>query len=212
MALYPGLDPQKAAKRHVRYAQALIDAGFDFQLQDGTAGRADVTALMAESIERARADQRAADAAGAEGAIEAGGDEGATEEQAAEFTLLPQDSGIAVYSAAGELAGASVVTGVEFDERTALFVRALGTARQFRSRGIGTVLLGMTPQVLTQAGLPSRSRIVTQIPQVRATFFHRAGFVVEDPAAEVPPALADIGAELLPDFGVHSCWTHLDAQ
>lgn len=191
MALYPGLDPQKAAKRHVRYAQALIDAGFEFELQTGRAGRDDVAGLMAESVAEAREDA---------------GDPVAQ----AGFALNPQDSGIAVRSPDGELAGASVVAAVEFDERTALFLRGLGVAEAFRSRGIGTVLIGMTPQVLTQAGLPSRSRIVTRCPEVRATFFHRAAFTVEQPGAEVPDALARIGGELLPDFGPTACWAHMD--
>lgn len=240
MALYPGLDSSKAAKRHVRYAQSLVDAGFDFELHAAQQHDGPVDVLMREAVMQARDDQAAADeqsrgaSDGNDGAL--GASDAATaatpppaEEPASAlddatasaapgtsattpFTLLPQDSGILARSPQGELAGAVIVTAVQFDERTALFIRALGVAPQFRSKGIGTVLIGMTPQVLVQAGLPSSSRLVTEVPLVRASFFHRAGLVVEAPGADVPEALAQIAGEVLPSYGDAACWAHMDVK
>jgi GNAT superfamily N-acetyltransferase len=198
--LYPGLHNDAVKKRHMRYAQALVDDGFTFDLLVDD-GRDEVTALIREATPVPEANP----APEATTAYEAAG--------ASAFTLQAHDSGLAVRDRAGALAGAVVVTAVSYDNGTALFIRALATAAGFRSRGIGTVLLGMVPQVLGQAGLPTRALITGVTPQARASFVHRAGFVVLEPGDEPPFTFGGIEDELL-DGSVlptnDQCWFFKD--
>lgn len=126
------------------------------------------------------------------------------------LTLLPQDSGIVVHRA-GTVLAAAVVSALQFDgdeTRTAVFLRGLGTHMPYRGRGIATVALGLIPQVLSSAGLPTKSQVITRIPTVRASFFHRAGYMVEGAEAQVPEPIAELAQGLLPDFGAESRWAH----
>ncbi|MCX0277379.1 GNAT family N-acetyltransferase, partial [Nocardia zapadnayensis] len=125
------------------------------------------------------------------------------------FALEPQDTGLVVRDSSGALAGALVLTAVSYDNGTALFVRALATAPAFRSRGIATVLLGLAPQVLGQAGLPTRALLTGAAPEALAGFVHRAGFVVLGNGDEPPFTFGGIEDELLASSATipgDRCW------
>ena len=134
-------------------------------------------------------------------------------------TLVPfhvgdQDAGLVALNEEGEIVAALVVTAVDFSSGgeqeqtpTALFIRGLATDPDFRGKGLGTVLLGMAPQILKQAGLPTRCRLITHIPQERATFFHRAGFQVWEPGTETPQSVTDMMETLLPKVAHEPCLT-----
>lgn len=173
--LYPGLHADAAKKRHLRYAQALVDAGMDFGLLVDD-GRADAQALTGEE-------------------------------------LLPTDTGLRVTAPDGTLAAVVVVSAVSYDNGTALFIRALATAPEHRSRGIATVLLGMVPQVLGQAGMPTRALLVGMLPEALASFAHRAGFAVLEPGEAPPFSFGGIEIDLLGSRAAEaetSCWAYAE--
>ncbi|WP_349829191.1 GNAT family N-acetyltransferase [Brevibacterium litoralis] len=130
-----------------------------------------------------------------------------------DFTLGDQDSGTVVRTPDGELAAVAVVTAVNYDNGTALFVRALATAPAHRSTGIATVVLGLVPQILSQVGMPTRSLVTGACPQERGSFFHRAGFLVLEPGDPLPYDFGGIEAELL-DATVPTdrCWFFRDVK
>lgn len=188
--LYPGLHNDAVKKRHVRWAQTLVDAGFSFDLLVDE-GREETAALIREALDTPGGQP---DSTGARSDTP-----GAQPDSAAPtgFALEPQDTGLVVRDASGTLAGALVLTAVSYDNGTALFVRALATAPVFRSRGIATVLLGLAPQVLGQAGLPTRALLTGAAPEALAGFVHRAGFVVLEAGDEPPFTFGEIEDALL---------------
>lgn len=189
--LYPGLQADKVAARHRRYAEALMAASFTFELLTPELSD-DVEALITGLAPTPDPDSK---------------------------TLVPfhvgdQDAGLVALNDAGEIVAALVVTAVDFSSGnqqeqspTALFIRGLATDPDFRGKGLGTVLLGMAPQILKQAGLPTRCRLITQIPQERATFFHRAGFQVWEHGTETPQSVTDMMETLLPRVADEPCLT-----
>lgn len=181
--LFPGLHNDAVRKRHVRWAQALVDDGLTFDLLVDE-GREEAAALVRDALDGAGPDP-------------AGPDSAERPSAATAFTLEPQDTGLVVRDAAGTLAGVLVFTAVSYDNGTALFVRALATAPGFRSRGIATVLLGLAPQVLGQAGLPTRALLTGACPESLAGFVHRAGFVVLEHGDEPPFVFGGIEDGLL---------------
>lgn len=190
--LYPGLHNDAVKKRHVRWAQTLVDAGFSFDLLVDE-GREETAALVRAAIDTpgASSDPTVAPSA------------------PTGFAFEPQDTGLVVRDASGTLAGALVLTAVSYDNGTALFVRALATAPEFRSRGIATVLLGLAPQVLGQAGLPTRALLTGAAPEALAGFVHRAGFVVLENGDEPPFTFGGIEDELLASSATipgDRCW------
>lgn len=188
--LHSGLHDSAVAQRHLRYAQRLVDSGYSFDL------------LTADDHGPAAEVLRAAEATGA--SCEDTGTE-ATGASGADFTFLPQDSGLIARSADGQIAAVLAVTAVSFDNGQALLIRALATAEEFRSQGIATVLAGMAPQVLSAAGLPTRCLLVAAAPEARATFAHRAGFRVLTPGSELPVDLGGIDTDVFGDIG-DRCW------
>lgn len=188
--LHSGLHDSAVSKRHIRYAQRLVDAGYSFDL------------LTADDHGPAAEVLRAAEATGASGA-----DTGteATGASGTDFAFLPQDSGLIARSADGQIAAVLAVTAVSFDNGQALLIRALATAEEFRSQGIATVLAGMAPQVLSAAGLPTRCLLVAAVPEARATFAHRAGFRVLTPGSELPVDLGGIDTDVFGEIG-DRCW------
>ncbi|GAA4383713.1 hypothetical protein GCM10023167_03520 [Brevibacterium pityocampae] len=200
--LYPGLHNDAVKKRHVRWAQTLVDAGFSFDLLVDK-GREETAALIREALDTPGGQP---DSTGARSDTP-----GAQPDSAAPtgFALEPQDTGLVVRDASGTLAGALVLTAVSYDNGTALFVRALATAPGFRSRGIATVLLGLAPQVLGQAGLPTRALLTGAAPEALAGFVHRAGFVVLENGDEPPFTFGGIEDELLASSATipgDRCW------
>lgn len=200
--LYPGLHNDAVKKRHVRWAQTLVDAGFSFDLLVDE-GREETAALIREALDTPGGQP---DSTGARSDTP-----GAQPDSAAPtgFALEPQDTGLVVRDASGTLAGALVLTAVSYDNGTALFVRALATAPVFRSRGIATVLLGLAPQVLGQAGLPTRALLTGAAPEALAGFVHRAGFVVLEAGDEPPFTFGEIEDALLASSATapdDRCW------
>lgn len=194
----------------MRYAQKLTEAGVEFEMLVGSR-RADALTLANSSIAEAVA----------------GTAQHRSAEEPPELHLFDQDSGVVAVQR-GRMLSAAVVSAVQFEDepgersgsdddaggaadggtRTSLFLRALGTAPEYRSRGLATVLLGLLPQVLQQAGLPTKAQVIARIPESRATFFHRAGYMVELPHAGVPESVDHVARRLLLDFGEESRWAH----
>lgn len=215
--LYPGLHNDAVKKRHVRWAQTLVDAGFSFDLLVDE-GREETAALIREATGAAgsrpaeqteSAEPPAPTGPTPEPAEPTDPAPGAPPSAPTGFALEPQDTGLVVRDASGTLAGALVLTAVSYDNGTALFVRALATAPEFRSRGIATVLLGLAPQVLGQAGLPTRALLTGAAPEALAGFVHRAGFVVLENGDEPPFTFGGIEDELLASSATapdDRCW------
>ncbi|GAA2007812.1 GNAT family N-acetyltransferase [Brevibacterium samyangense] len=180
--LYPGLHNDAVKKRHMRYARALVDEGFGFDMLVDE-GRAGVEALVRNALDLP------------------------------EFRLAAQASGLVARTADGTLAAVAIVSAVSYDNGTALFVRALATAEDFRSKGLATVLLGLLPQILPQAGLPTRALLTGACPETRASFLHRAGFVVLEPGDPSPYSFGGIEEDLLDTTDpADRCWFFRDVQ
>lgn len=216
--LYPGLHNDAVKKRHVRWAQTLVDAGFSFDLLVDE--EREETAALIRGATGAAGSRPAEPTESAEPTAPTGPTPaepaeptdpapGAPPSAPTGFALESQDTGLVVRDASGTLVGALVLTAVSYDNGTALFVRALATAPVFRSRGIATVLLGLAPQVLGQAGLPTRALLTGAAPEALAGFVHRAGFVVLEAGDEPPFTFGEIEDELLASSATapdDRCW------
>lgn len=187
--MYPGLQADKVAARHRRYAEKLMAASFTFELLTPELAD-DVEALITGLAPSADPNPKTL----------------------TPFHVGDQDAGLVALNDAGEIVAALVATAVEFSSDgesgqapMALFLRGLATDPDFRGQGIGTVLLGMAPQILKQAGLPTRCRLIAQIPEERATFFHRAGFQVWEHGTETPESVSQMMESLLPKVAQEPC-------
>ena len=219
MVLYPGLNSQAVAKRHVRYATRLVEDGYTFEV---------LTPEMrsgAEALARNALD--AVDLAPAGGGDAWGAEAPAPDktevdsapptvepdlisgDERQEFVLGGQDSGVVALTQDGDMAGVVIVSAVEFGEKTSLFVRALAVEDDHRHQGLATVLLGLAAQVLKGVGFAGEAELVTQTPADLATFFHRAGFAVEEPRVSVPNELAQAGLTQLYVWGADPSWAHV---
>lgn len=96
------------------------------------------------------------------------------------YAMAEAAGGIRAVSAAGELAGAIVLEGMSFPDGLAMRVTAIAVEPRHERRGIGTVLLGMAPQLATP------TFIYGGCAASEATFYQRAGFDVLQAGAALP--------------------------
>ena len=122
-AIKEGWPQARVFERHLRYAQALVDDGFEFRPMD-TSEDETVTGLIR-----------------------------ATVPGAGSFTFDTHSGGIVALTSDQSIAGALVTGAVQFAEGPAAILRYLAVEPDWRGHGIGVVLLGILPQLFTDQPL-----------------------------------------------------------
>ncbi|MGD7708130.1 GNAT family N-acetyltransferase [Microlunatus sp. Y2014] len=123
-----------------------------------------------------------------------------------EWSSTRSDAGVAIARQGGQVIGGVVSHVMAFGDDMVVHLQHLVVSPEWRRRGVGTVLLGLTPQIVERAAGEGADRDAVfygQCAPGSATWLHRSGYVVLQPGQ--PIVLCD-QMIAVPDDAAQRCW------
>lgn len=112
------------------------------------------------------------------------------------------------------LIGCLAVSAARFNASIQAAIRAVVVDPAWRGHGVGTALLGMVEQLVSQSADLVPDAVIGTCPETEAPFYQRSGFTVLAPGSALPSEIAGVGrGGLLVNTGQKTpCWFYRESR